>query len=238
MKENKEKLLRILYPRRCPICHGIVTEKGEAAHLTCQKSVPLIGEPRCKRCGKGLEREEEEYCRDCILGKHLYTRGLAAYVYEETMKQSIYQMKFHNKREYADFYVRQMCRMLEPVLPLWRPQALIPVPLHKSKYRKRGFNQSLLLAEGIGKAFSIPVQGELVERIKATLPQKELNVKKRKNNLKNAFKIKEHDVELNRVLIIDDIYTTGSTIDAISECLLERGVEEIYFAVLCIGKAC
>lgn len=238
MKEIKETLLRALYPRRCPICHGIVASKGEVVHPSCAGRVPLIGEPRCKRCGKGLEREEEEYCRDCMLGKHRFTRGLAAYAYDETMKLSIYQMKFHNKREYADFYVRQMCRMLEPVMPIWNPQALIPVPLHKSRYKKRGFNQSLLLAEGIGKSFSIPVRAELVERTKATIPQKELDVKKRKNNLKNAFKIKEHDVKLDRVLVIDDIYTTGSTIDAISELLLARGVKKIYFAVLCIGKAC
>lgn len=238
MKEIKETLLRVLYPRRCPICHGIVASRGEVVHPSCAGRVPLIGEARCKRCGKGLEREEEEYCSDCKLGNHSFTRGLAAYAYDEIMKQSIYQMKFHNKREYADFYVRQMRRMLEPVMPTWRPQVLIPVPLHKSRYRKRGFNQSLLLAEGIGKAFSIPVRGELVERTRATLPQKELNVKKRKNNLKNAFKIKEHDVKLDRVLVIDDIYTTGSTIDAISELLLARGVKKIYFAVLCIGKAC
>ena len=107
MKEIKETLLRVLYPRRCPICHGIVASRGEVVHPSCAGRVPLIGEPRCKRCGKGLEREEEEYCRDCMLGKHRFTRGLAAYAYDETMKLSIYQMKFHNKREYADFYVRQ-----------------------------------------------------------------------------------------------------------------------------------
>lgn len=236
MNDRKERWIGMLYPRRCPLCHRILGESHELAHEKCREKAPLIREPKCKKCGKGLESGEAEYCMECAESRHVFTRGLAVYAYDEGMRESVHQLKFYNKREYADFYVSQMCRVLEPVLPLWRPQVLLPVPLHPSRRRQRGFNQAELLAWGIGKQFQIPVDSALVERVKKTRPQRELDRKKRKNNLKNAFKMKEHDVKLDRVLIIDDIYTTGSTIDAISECLRAQGVTEIYFAALCTGK--
>lgn len=235
-KKKTEGLIRMLYPRRCPLCHGPLLFQQAFVHEECCRAVPLIREPRCKRCGKGLENEQREYCGDCASGRHFFTRGVAVYAYQGKIKQSVHQFKFHNKREYADFYVQQMCKALIPFLETWKPQALIPVPLHKSRKKRRGFNQAQLLAEGIGRAFGILVLTDLVVRTRATRPQKELNREKRKNNLKNAFKIPGYDVKLKRVLVIDDIYTTGSTIDAIAELLLERGVEEIYFATLCIGK--
>lgn len=235
-KKKTESLIRILYPRRCPLCHEPLLLRQTLVHEECCRAIPVIREPRCKRCGKGLEHEQREYCGDCTVERHFFTRGVAVYAYQGQIKQSVHQFKFHNKREYADFYVQQMCKELRPFLEAWKPQALIPVPLHKSRKKRRGFNQAQLLAEGIGKTFGILVLPDLVVRTRATRPQKELNRKKRKNNLKNAFKIPGYDVKLKRVLVIDDIYTTGSTIDAIAELLLEWGVEEICFATLCIGK--
>ena len=235
-KEKAESIIRILYPRRCPICHGVIRIPKALVHPECEKSVPVIGEPRCKKCGKELESGQREYCTDCTDQKHSYTRGVAVYGYRGAIKQSVQKFKFQNKREYADFYVRQMCKSLEAFIHVWQPQALIPVPLHKSRKKKRGFHQAQLLAEGIGEAFGIPVLPDLVVRVVATRPQRQLNKKKRKNNLKNAFKIPAHDVKLKRVLVIDDIYTTGSTINAVSELLTEKGVDRIYFATLCIGN--
>ncbi len=235
-KKKAEYIIRIIYPRRCPICHEPVSAPEAFVHPECLKSVPVLTEPRCKKCGKGVESREREYCADCTTQRHWFTRGVAVYEYGGRIKQSVQKFKFQNKREYADFYVGQMCKSLKPFLPVWQPEALIPVPLHKTREKKRGFNQAQLLAEGIGEIFQIPVLPDLVVRVVATRPQRKLNKKKRKNNLKNAFKIPAYDVKLKRVLVIDDIYTTGSTIDAISEQLTEKGVEQVYFATLCIGK--
>jgi len=167
---------------------------------------------------------------------HFYTRGIAVFPYDNYLKKSIYQMKFHNKREYNDFYVDEMLRSSGRVLSEWRPDVIVPVPLHKSKQRQRGFNQSELLARGIGKKLGIPISSNLVSRVRATMPQKELSKKNRKINLKNAFKINKYDVKLKRILLIDDIYTTGTTIDTIACELLKQGAEQVYFAVVCIGR--
>lgn len=173
---------------------------------------------------------------DCRSREHLFTRGLAALPYTGKIKQSVYQIKFHNKREYIDFYGPYMAEILGDKIRSWEAQALIPVPLHRSKMRKRGYNQAELLAEYVGRELGIPVWTDIVQRIRATKPQKDLTWRERQNNLKGAFKISRYDVKLKKIILVDDIYTTGSTIDGIAGKLLEQGAEEVYFISLCIGK--
>lgn len=236
MKQKLEIFLDILYPRRCPVCHEIVKKRGELICPSCRKEVRPIGEPLCKKCGKPISEQAEEYCGDCRTREHLYTRGLAVLPYAGKIKQSVYQMKFHNKREYIDFYGPYMAEVLEDKIRGWNAQALIPVPLHSSKMRKRGFNQAELLARHVGRILNIPVRTDIVQRIRATRPQKELTWRERQNNLKGAFKISRYDVKLKKIILVDDIYTTGSTIDGIAGKLLEQGAEEVYFISLCIGR--
>ncbi len=236
MNEYLEKLVGILYPRRCPVCHRIVEKRGELICTACRKELHPIREPRCKKCGKALQVQEKEYCRDCRERPHNYLRGAAALPYDGKIKQSIYQLKFHNKREYIDFYGPYMAEVLGKELISWNPQVLVPVPLHKTKLRKRGFNQAELLAKELGKCMGIPVDTELVERTRFTKPQKELLFRERQNNLKGAFKIRKCDVKLKRIVLVDDIYTTGSTIDEIAGEFLRQGIKEVYFVVLCIGR--
>ena len=236
MQKLLEILVALLYPRRCPICHQIVAEKGQKICEKCRKYAPPITEPRCKKCSKRLEAAEKEYCYDCENNHHVYTRGLSLFAYESKLKQSLYQIKFHNKREYLDFYAEEVVRVLGETILAWEAEALIPIPLHRRKYQKRGFNQADILAKKLGVLLGIPVLSDYVIRQKKTEPQKELSLKERKKNLKKAFKIKADDVKLKRIILIDDIYTTGSTLDAVAAILREQGVQTIYFITLCIGK--
>ena len=116
-----------------------------------------------------------------------------------------------------------------------RAEALVPVPLHKSRFRKRGYNQAQVLAEELSALTGIPVRTDLIERAEKTAPMKDLSAAERQNNLKKAFKICRNDVKLS-IIVIDDIYTTGSTIDAMSRELKKAGVERIYFVTLAIGR--
>ena len=118
----------------------------------------------------------------------------------------------------------------------WKPDALIPVPIHESRRRERGYNQSDVLAKAIGKRIDIPVYTDWISRCRKTAPQKELEPAERQKNLKKAFKIIHDDVKLNTIVIIDDIYTTGSTIDNVAQCAKDAGVKKIYFITLSIGK--
>jgi len=235
-KENlAEKLLWLVYPRRCPVCHDIVEPKGETICLACRKKLHPIQEPRCKKCGKPLDREEQEYCLDCAKGRHSFKEGIALYPYDEVMRTSIAYFKFHNRREYAKPYGEEIGKYLGNKLQSWQADCLIPVPVHQAKRIHRGFNQAEVLAKAVSKETGIPVDAELLHRVKKTLPQKELNEEERRKNLQDAFQIDKKGVKYKKIILVDDIYTTGSTIDACARSLKEAGVFEVYFLSLCIG---
>ena len=116
------------------------------------------------------------------------------------------------------------------------PDALIPVPIHSSRMRSRGYNQAELVARELSRHSGIPVNTKLIQRVKRTKPLKSLSHSERQNNLKRAFKILQNDVKLNTIVIIDDIYTTGSTIDAMTGVLNDAGVKNVYYMALTIGR--
>lgn len=187
------------------------------------------------KCGKKLEDAQAEYCGDCMRRRHLFDRGRALCSYR-SISDSIYRFKYKGRREYAAYYAACMDRELGEWILHCRPDALIPVPIHASKRRVRGYNQAETLAKELGSRMGIPVETNLVRRVRKTMPMKELSVDERQNNLKRAFKICRNDVKLNTIIIIDDIYTTGSTIDAMSYELRKAGVKRIYFVTLAIGN--
>lgn len=229
------EVLDLIYPRRCPVCDEIVIPKGAMICLECRSKLRYIREPRCRKCGKQLHSMEKEFCYDCEKRKHLFVRGIALYDYQG-IKESIYRFKYKGRAEYAEFYGIDIAEKFGEEIRAWNPDALIPVPLHSSKLRKRTYNQAELLAEKIGKELSIPVYGKYVQRTRATRAQKELDDVQRQKNVERAFNIAGNDVKLKKTVVIDDIYTTGSTIDSVAAALLESGVEEIYFVTLSIGE--
>lgn len=235
-RTTKEKVINWFYPPRCPVCNGVLWEKGLKCHSQCYSKLLIIGDRFCTKCGKSIQDETAEFCVDCSKKKHVFTQGRAVYEYKNEIKNSIYNYKYKNKREYASFYAEEIEKYLGDWIRLISPDALIPVPLHTSKLRSRGYNQAEIIAKKLGEKMNIEVCENLVIRSKNTVPQKELSDNKRKKNVKKAFKLCENIVKLRIVMIIDDIYTTGATMDAISEALIEAGVEKIYCISLCIGK--
>lgn len=240
-KKQKEKFrnkwihlgINLLFPPRCPICDKpVILSQGKICH-ECHIKLKPITEPVCFRCGKPLLRLEQEYCSDCSKREHAFICGRALYTYE-SIQASLYRFKYSGRQEYAVFFGREMADKLYPFISQIHADALIPVPISRSRFQKRGYNQAEILAEELGKQLHIPVFSHLVERIKDTLPQKGLNASERQKNLKKAFKIAQNDVKLESIIIIDDIYTTGSTIDALAKILTVSGIQRIYFITLAI----
>ncbi len=112
----------------------------------------------------------------------------------------------------------------------------MPIPLHRKRMRQRGYNQAELIARELGRLLEIPVRPRLLVRCVNTRPQKELNDKERKNNLKKAFKIGENGVQLECVLLVDDIYTTGSTMNGAAQTLKDAEIPRIYGINVSIGR--
>ncbi len=239
MRKAAGLAVQLLFPLRCPVCDEIVTPFGEKICLPCMRKLRYVASPRCLRCGKGLEDGEKEYCHDCSRRMHYFVRGRALYEYG-SVAPSLYRFKYENRREYADFFGEELAAYLGDFIRETGAAGLIPVPIHRSRLRKRGYNQAELLAKALGRYTGLPVYAKLVKRVKNTAPLKLLNPQERQNNLKKAFHIVGNDVKLmeklSSVVLVDDIYTTGSTVDEMASVLLETGVEKVYFVTLACGR--
>lgn len=113
---------------------------------------------------------------------------------------------------------------------------VLPVPLHKKRLRHRGFNQSALLARHVAKRISIPLITDCLVRVKDTVPQVGLHAKERKKNIKNAFEVRNKCIEAKRLMLIDDVFTTGATVRECSKVLKKAGAKDIYVVTLAHGK--
>ena len=233
---NKFDPVGLLFPRRCPVCHEVVEDPGEFACDICRTRLVRVRDPFCGKCGKPLAVEEQEYCGDCMRKKHAYDRGRAAFVYEEWMRRSIAQYKYGGRREYAEFYANAAVEKYGVWLNKIKAEVLIPIPMYSRKKRLRGYNQAEVFARDLGRKAGILVDEHLVRRVRNTIPQKELNESQRHRNLKNAFQLTADIVEYKRVVLVDDIYTTGSTMDEVSKVLKASGVENIYYICISIGE--
>lgn len=236
-----QAILDMLYPVRCPVCGDIVIPKDSKICSPCEKKLQLITQPRCKKCSKPIDQDQSEYCSDCKRKEYHFKYGYSLWVYDSIMKKSISNFKYHYRKEYAKYYIEKVILNYGDVINRMAPDVLVPVPIHKSKYRERGYNQAEILANGIAKGLNIPVIPHLLIRDKKTLPQKQLSDKERLKNLQEAFVLNdkafsEFPEKLNSILLVDDIYTTGSTIEACTNVLVRSGIENIYFITLCIGK--
>ena len=223
----------IIYPKTCCFC-GKVSEKELCKE--CAEKVVYITEPRCKKCGKPVRYEEQEYCYDCHKNVHTYEQGRSIWMHKMPVSLSIYQFKYKNRRIYGEFYAKEMFRIYGRLIGEGGVEVIIPIPLHRKKKRLRGYNQAEIIARNLGEIMDIPVDCKSVIRNRYTRPQKELNDKERKKNLKQAFSITSQWANYKNVLVIDDIYTTGSTIDTVTKELKSRGARKVYFLTISIGQ--
>lgn len=224
-----------LWPEACPFC-GRVESLGICDACRRKADALKVREPRCMRCGKPLRFAEQEYCYDCMHMRHRYDRGYGMWIHREPVSTSIYQFKYHNQRRYGVYYAEELICCYGHIIKRWDPDLIIPIPLHKKRRRKRGYNQAAVICRIIGRRLGITVDERSLIRKQHTDPQKALGHQERKRNLKDAFALKNGFRPVPAVLLIDDIYTTGNTIDAASAVLKKKGVEKVYFLTISIGQ--
>lgn len=239
-KDFVGRLYDVIYPRRCPICDDVLYDPKSPVRpkicKDCLGKITYVSPPACLKCGKQMEDEAKEFCYDCSKGTMVYKRGVALFSYSESIKASMYGFKYRNRREYAQFYGDGLVERYGDLIRTWHADVLVPVPLHKKRLRKRGYNQAEELAKALGQRLSIPVESQLLFRVKNTRPQKELKDKERPKNLENAFQIRENVVKYKNIILIDDIYTTGTTINECARVLKNYGAVNIYYMAVCIGR--
>lgn len=232
--------IRILYPKKCPVCEKIIPDIPENRNqhicMPCNAKLSYIKPPKCMRCGKQLYGENEEYCTDCRKKTHTFTQGIGVFSYDNNIKKTMYRFKYSNRREYAEFFGNVLASRYGYLIRRWQAEVIIPIPLYRIKYIKRGYNQAELIARALSEQIKIPVDSKILIRSRKTRAMKELNDEERVKNLQNAFKLTENIVKYKKVLLVDDIYMTGATMDACAGVLKKGGAEEVYCASICIGN--
>ena len=236
-----------IFPRKCVFCGKTLGMKsyGDVADFKIRDDLcPIcrekaggmyVKEPACLKCGKEIDDEAQEYCYDCSVHSHLYNRGFAVFKYNNEVKDAVYALKYKGCKIYGEFFGNEMADRYGNEIKRIKPQAVIPVPVHKTRKKKRGYNQAEVIAKQLSDRLGIPMDSEALFRVAPTKPQKELNKVLRRKNVEKAFKVSQNVVEYKKVILVDDIYTTGATIDACAAVMRQAGVKEIYYISICIG---
>lgn len=188
------------------------------------------------KCGKPIRNGQKELCGDCARHAPAFDAGRSLWLHQEPVSGALYRLKYQNQRYYGKFFAECLYNRFRKVLCVWKIDVIVPVPLHRSRYRKRGYNQAEVIAVRLGELSGIPVRTDLVYRTGKTVPLKELGPLERKKNLRQAFTVAEEAGSCQNVLIIDDIYTTGATIGTIAGKMKRMGTRKVYFFTISIGQ--
>lgn len=236
----QQRLLPVLFPRHCPVCQKLVFY-GEFIHEECRRELSFIQSPVCMCCGKPVSSSTYEYCYDCRIFPKSFQHGISLFLYNEKTRPLMSAFKYKNRRVLADFFNWELCQHHLPRLEHLGVDAVVPVPIHKNKYKKRGYNQASLLSSRIALTLNLSHYPDMLIRYVDTLPQKQFNPQARLNNLKKAFRFNSrydtlvHENTSLSVLLVDDIYTSGATMEACSRILLKAGIAKVYILSICIG---
>lgn len=232
-----ERTTDLFYPRRCPVCDRPVKPTGALICDDCRDAFERIEGPVCRICGRPVDSQNRErICPECRETGHSFTRGTAVFTYR-SIALSIYRFKYFGREEYAAWYGGEMALRMERELHPPRDTLLVPVPIAKERMQERGYNQAALLAREIGKRTGLSVCENGLVRTTETRAQKFLDLAGRRKNVSHAFLAYENVVESRLIMLIDDIYTTGATMENCARALLLAGAQQVWFTVLSTGDA-
>ena len=229
-----------VFPPRCPVCGGLRIPWESNTCTDCAAKLRFIKEPVCMCCGREISEEGKEYCSRCEEARMSFERNFAVWQYDKRMKKSIAGFKYDGRKEYVDFYIRHMAGSYGKQLLKYGVTVLVPVPISRKRRRFRGFNQTELLADALAKELGI-TSAKLIKRVKSTPPLSGLSPTERMRTLRDAFCWDEKEAlkqkELpHTVALVDDIFTTGTTMEACTHVLTEKGISSVYGICICIGN--
>ena len=227
----------LLFPRhvKCGLC-GIELGEDFIWNLCpkCADGLSPVGDYACRGCGRYVGAFAlKGYCPHCLGDSPGFSSGVSGYIYNDAAQDLVHGLKYHSKPWLAHsmaaqtaYHVQRLCREKDI-------QCLVPVPIHETRLAERGYNQAWLLAEELSRYEGVPPVIQLLDRVKNTEPQNKLTRQERAMNVKAAFSINPSALAEGlpqRVLLIDDVLTTGNTLNACARSLLSEGVEVVAVA--------
>jgi ComF family protein len=219
-----------LLPRLCPAC-GDPAGSGRELCPGCELTLPILRQA-CPRCALPYEHPDTRgECGACQKSPPVFTHTIALYRFLPPVDHFIRALKFHQQLGLAHLLGVRLAQRLAHEAA--RPDLIIPVPLHNARLRERGYNQALEIARPISKTLDVPLDYHSLRRVRATAPQTGMTVKARRKNLRGAFALNDEAAVRNlRVALVDDVMTTGSTVQAAAQCLHGAGAREVTIWVI------
>jgi len=221
----KGMALDLLFPRWCVGCG----REGDFICSSCLRSLPRVTPPLCPKCG--LPQSSATLCASC-LGWQAEIDGIRApFRFDGVMRQAIHELKYRNLRALAGLLAQLLNDyLLDNSVP---GEVLVPVPLHPKRLRERGYNQSHLLAKGLSRLAGLSVVDDYLSRERYTSPQARTStVGERRGNVAGAFTCRDRRLEGKPVILIDDVSTSGATLDACARALKQAGAASVWGLVL------
>ncbi len=232
-------LIDIIYPPRCHICRDFLLKdisENDAIYFcqACSADFKRMVSPLCTVCSAPLDRSQEDHlCEDCLRKRPHYEKIYACYLYDGVIMDAIHQFKYGSKSFLGESLGLLFAQFVEDRIQRTDDLLTIPVPLHPKRLRERGFNQSLLLARNIALKMGSELDFLSLRRVKYTTPQTGLGKNERRKNVLNAFQVVDPGaVEGRTVLLVDDVATTGNTLNECARILRKSGCRNVYGLVL------
>jgi ComF family protein len=230
-RDSWNTVLGFFYPEICQLCRAEpASSAGGYVCAPCRAQVRPVRPPYCQRCGLPYAGDltGEFECSNC-LGLELHFRSArSAVVAGKLMLDVIHRFKYQRHLWFEPFLAGLLVAEATPVLRGQGWDCIVPVPLHPLKEREREFNQAALLARHLGRATDIPLNESLLRRVSSTETQTHLNREKRAANMKNAFAVRPEVRPVGwKVVLVDDVFTTGATTNACAQALKAAGAGEV-----------
>lgn len=227
-----KRFLDFFLPPVCSLCERVDTESGEGAIcLNCRKLLFPIHPPLCPHCGRPIAAGDSHPCSRCLTREPIYDLARAGGLYRNAMITAIHSLKYQERIHLAKDLAGWTFKQCEEYGFFSKVDMLIPVPLHPRRLKERGFNQSQLLGRVLSKKLSIPCNPFILIRAVDTPPQVGLSEKKRRENVRGAFGIspgRQSLIEGKALLLVDDVMTTGATVEECARTLKNSGAEKVY----------
>jgi ComF family protein len=230
--------LDFIFPPLCHVCRTFIPDAGHL-HIcpACRERLLPIATPLCTVCGiPFIGAGDDHICGDCITARHHFDAARAALVYEGAVHDLIHAFKYRGKTHLRRPLALLTIESLSGFVQSRAPDLIMPVPLHRKRLRSRGFNQAVLLCELLSNHWNMPLDRHNLRRIRWTEPQVNLSAGDRRVNVKGAFSL--HNPELvhgRRVLLVDDVLTTGSTVEECARMLKNVGAVDV--SVVTVARA-
>ena len=243
LPERIDWLFDWLYPPRCRACRGrILGRDAEYFCARCREHIQLVGHPLCDVCGRPFPDAsgDDHTCGVCLERRPQFVaaRAWACYPREDDhpLRAVVQKFKYARKVSLGKPLGRLMARGCQEFLAAVNADLIVPVPLYPKRLRWRGFNQSVLLGREVCRAYGIPMDPFLLQRRRETAAQTQLPEDERRRNVRGAFALNpDRPVKDKRILLIDDVYTSGATVNECSRTLKQGGAQDVY--VLTLARA-